>query len=149
MDAGGLTSHTAIVVRSMGIPAVMGLKDISTRSSRATPSSSTAPRAWWSFGPDADMLAEYRAEEERIQAPASDLVELRDKPADHTRRGADHPAGQHRVPLRGQDVHRKGRRGHRPVPHGVPLPPQRDRADRGGALRGLHARSSQAVGNGR
>jgi phosphotransferase system enzyme I (PtsI) len=31
MDAGGLTSHTAIVVRSMGIPAVMGLKDVSNR----------------------------------------------------------------------------------------------------------------------
>jgi phosphotransferase system enzyme I (PtsI) len=55
MDGGWLTSHTAIVVRSMGIPAVMGLKDESTAISRATLSSSTAPRAGHSAA-DEEML---------------------------------------------------------------------------------------------
>ena len=47
IDAGGQTSHTAIVARPWAFPAVVGLNDV-TAGGRpaATPSSSTATAAW-------------------------------------------------------------------------------------------------------
>lgn len=82
MDVGGLTSHTAIVVRSVGIPAVMGLEDISTAVSGGDTVILDGTKGLVIIRPDADMLAEYRAEEERMLVVAEELVELRDKPAD-------------------------------------------------------------------
>ena len=82
MDGGGLTSHTAIVVRSMGIPAVMGLKDVSTAINPGDTLILDGTRGVVVVRPDEDMLNEYRAEEKRIKAAASVLGELRDKPAD-------------------------------------------------------------------
>lgn len=81
MDAGGLTSHTAIVVRSMGIPAVMGLQDISNSASTGDTVILDGTKGLVIIGPDDQMLAEYRAEEKRIAVVLSGLVELRDKPA--------------------------------------------------------------------
>jgi len=81
MDAGGLTSHTAIVVRSLGIPAVMGLKDISTVVSGSDTVIVDGTKGLVIVRPDEEMLAEYRAEEQRMRALATDLIELRDKPA--------------------------------------------------------------------
>ncbi len=59
------------------------------------------------------------------------------KTCDHTRRRDGPSAGQHRVSRRGRGRAAKGRRGHRPVPHGVPLPEPAHRAGRAGAVRGL------------
>ena len=81
MDAGGLTSHTAIVVRSMGIPAVMGLKDVSSLVSGKDTVILDGTKGLVVVRPDEDMLKEYRAELERFKAFTSGLVELRDKPA--------------------------------------------------------------------
>lgn len=81
MDVGGLTSHTAIVVRSMGIPAVMGLQNISTAVSSQDTVILDGTKGLVIVGPDAEMLAEYREEEKRIAVMTSGLVELRDKPA--------------------------------------------------------------------
>jgi phosphotransferase system enzyme I (PtsI) len=81
MDVGGLTSHTAIVVRSMGIPAVMGLQNISTAVSSQDTVILDGTKGLVIVGPDAEMLAEYREEEKRIAAMTSGLGELRDKPA--------------------------------------------------------------------
>lgn len=81
MDAGGLTSHTAIVVRSMGIPAVMGLQNISTGVSSGDTVVLDGTKGLVIAGPDPEMLSEYRAEEQRIAAVTSGLVELREKPA--------------------------------------------------------------------
>lgn len=81
MDAGGLTSHTAIVVRSMGIPAVMGLGDVSTLVSGSDTIILDGTKGLIILRPDKEMLAEYRVEEERMQVLAINLTELRDKPA--------------------------------------------------------------------
>jgi phosphoenolpyruvate-protein phosphotransferase (PTS system enzyme I) len=45
-DVGGKTSHTAIVARSMDIPAVVGARSASHLIRRTTGSSSTATPAW-------------------------------------------------------------------------------------------------------
>ncbi len=81
MDAGGLTSHTAIVVRSMGIPAVMGLNDITGAVSNGDLVILDGTKGLVITRPDEETLAEYRAEAERIHAAAIELIELRDKPA--------------------------------------------------------------------
>ena len=137
MDAGGLTSHTAIVVRSMGIPAVMGLKDVSTRVSKSDTIILDGTKGLVVIRPDTDMLQEYRVEEERIHALASDLVELRDSRPSPATASKITLLANIEFPHEAKALHGKGRRGHRPVPHRVPLPRQRDRADRGGPLRGL------------
>ena len=137
MDAGGLTCHTAIVVRSMGIPAVMGLKDVSTRVPKSDTIILDGTKGLVIVRPDTDMLQEYRVEEERIHALANDLVELRDKPAVTTDNVKIPLLANIEFPYEAKGCIEKGRRGHRPLPHRVPLPPQRRRAHRGGALRGL------------
>jgi phosphotransferase system enzyme I (PtsI) len=81
MDAGGLTSHTAIVVRSMGIPAVMGLKDMSSAVSGSDTVILDGTKGLVVIRPDDAMVDEYKAERQRIKDAASGLVELRDKPA--------------------------------------------------------------------
>ncbi|UCD30060.1 MAG: phosphoenolpyruvate--protein phosphotransferase [Planctomycetota bacterium] len=81
MDAGGLTSHTAIVVRSMGIPAVMGLNNISQVALEDDTVILDGTKGLVIVRPNEDMLAEYRVEEKRMQDLASDLITLRDKPA--------------------------------------------------------------------
>jgi len=81
MDGGGLASHTAIVVRSMGIPGVMGLKDISMAVTSGDTLILDGTKGLAIIRPDEDMLEQYRAEVQRMRAVASGLVELRDKPA--------------------------------------------------------------------
>lgn len=81
MDGGGLTSHTAIVVHSMGIPAVMGLKDVSSRAVENDMIVVDGTKGLVIIRPDEEELERYRVEEERIHALVSDLAELKDKPA--------------------------------------------------------------------
>jgi len=81
MDVGGLTTHTAIVVRSMGIPAVMGLTDISGVVSGGDTVILDGTKGLVVVRPDETMLAEYRQEKERIQVAVQGLNELKDKPA--------------------------------------------------------------------
>ena len=81
MDGGGLASHTAIVVRSMGIPGVMGLKDISMAAASGDTLILDGTKGLAIIRPDEDMLEQYRAEVLRMRALASGLIELRDKPA--------------------------------------------------------------------
>ena len=75
LDAGGLTSHTAIVVRSMGIPAVMGLNDVSTQVSAGDTVILDGTKGLVVVRPDEEMQAEYKAEQQRISVLASNLVE--------------------------------------------------------------------------
>ena len=81
MDAGGLTSHTAIVVRSMGIPAVMGLNDVSQLVTGSDTVILDGTKGLVIIRPTPDQLEEYRAEEQRVRAMSRHLIELRDKPA--------------------------------------------------------------------
>ncbi|MBN1492127.1 MAG: phosphoenolpyruvate--protein phosphotransferase [Phycisphaerae bacterium] len=81
MDFGGLTSHTAIVVRSLGIPAVMGLKDISISIAGGNSIIVDGTKGLVIIDPDKATLREYQAEEARLKVFADVLVELRDKPA--------------------------------------------------------------------
>ena len=81
MDMGGQTSHTAIVMRSMGIPSVMGLKDVSTEVSENDTVVVDGTKGLVIIRPDEEQLAEYRVEEKRVHAFVTGLTELWDKPA--------------------------------------------------------------------
>jgi phosphotransferase system enzyme I (PtsI) len=81
MDFGGLTSHTAIVVRSLGIPSVMGLKDVSISTAGGDVVVVDGTKGLVIVNPDTETLREYQAEEKRLRIHADELIELRDKPA--------------------------------------------------------------------
>ena len=65
-DVGGRTSHTAIVARAMGIPAVVGLGNITAEVSGGDTVIIDGNRGVVIVNPDAEQLAEHR--EARTQA---------------------------------------------------------------------------------
>ena len=80
-DAGGLTSHTAILARSLGIPAVVGLNDITDAVSGGDVVIIDGTKGLVIRNPDARTLSEYERAEERLEAFVHELDELRDLPA--------------------------------------------------------------------
>jgi len=81
-DAGGRTSHTAIVARALGIPAVVGLEDITSVVSTSDRMIVDGNRGLVIINPDPDQLTEYREYVERIRARQAELTDLRELPAE-------------------------------------------------------------------
>jgi phosphotransferase system enzyme I (PtsI) len=81
-DVGGLTSHTAIVLRSLGIPAVIGLSDFTSQVSGGEFVVIDGRRSIVVANPDLETLRRYEAEIERLQTFTDELLELRDLPAE-------------------------------------------------------------------
>ena len=78
-DVGGRTSHTAIVARAMGIPAVVGLGDITAEVSGADTVIIDGNRGVVIINPDAEQLTEHRELERKqvkFEAELSELVAL-------------------------------------------------------------------------
>ncbi|GAF82701.1 unnamed protein product, partial [marine sediment metagenome] len=80
-DAGGRTSHTAIVARSLGIPAVMGLEDVTSVLSGSDTVIIDGNRGIVVINPDADTLAEYKRYLEDFSRLEHKLDTIRDMPA--------------------------------------------------------------------
>ncbi len=87
-DLGGLTSHTAIIARSLRIPAVVGLNTFTAEVSGGDTVIIDGTHGLAVARPDAETLTRYRKEEERLAAFEHGLTELRDVPA-VTRDGAE------------------------------------------------------------
>lgn len=81
-DVGGRTSHTAIVARAMGIPAVVGLGDITGQISGGDTVIIDGNRGVVIVDPDEQQLAEHRAFGERLIRLETELGKLRDLPAE-------------------------------------------------------------------
>ena len=80
-DAGGQTSHTAILAHALGIPAVVGLEDV-TRDIREGDTVVVDGNAGVVvIRPDAEKLLEYRQQAEKVTAFEATLDELADLPA--------------------------------------------------------------------
>jgi len=60
IDAGGQTSHTAIVARALGIPAVVGLNDVTTEAISGDPIIIDGNRGTVVIDPDQETLESYR-----------------------------------------------------------------------------------------
>jgi phosphotransferase system enzyme I (PtsI) len=90
-DAGGITSHTALLARSLKIPAVLGLREISTTAKHGETIIVDGYSGVVILQPTAKTIQEYEARRSHFQAFEAKLAGLRDLPA-QTRDG-------HRVEL--------------------------------------------------
>ncbi len=80
-DAGGRTSHTAIVARALGIPAVVGLNDVTTRVNAGDTAIIDGNRGVVIINPDEATIAQHRQFVERFIEFEHSLDQLRDLPA--------------------------------------------------------------------
>lgn len=80
-DLGGRTSHTAILAHALGIPAVVGLKDITRRASTGDTVILDGHRGHTILHPDAAQLLESRQEARAYKEETKALKKLRDQPA--------------------------------------------------------------------
>ncbi|MEI7767034.1 MAG: phosphoenolpyruvate--protein phosphotransferase [Phycisphaerae bacterium] len=88
IDAGGQTSHTAIIANSLGIPAVVGLQDLLQEVTTGDILIINGTTGVVIVNPDEATLAEHRLFEERQQRFELTLNQLRDLPA-KTRDGVE------------------------------------------------------------
>lgn len=80
-DAGGRTSHTAIVARSLGIPAVVALEDLTEWVRPGDTLIVDGNRGIVIVDPDEETLREYRKSLQSFHALGERLVSLKEKPA--------------------------------------------------------------------
>jgi phosphotransferase system enzyme I (PtsI) len=81
-DAGGRTSHTAIVARAMGIPAVVGLGNITSEVSGGDTVIIDGHRGVVIVNPDAEQLAEHRELERKQVKFETELATIAKLPAE-------------------------------------------------------------------
>ena len=81
-DVGGRTSHTAIVARAMGIPAVVGLGNITAEVSGGDTIIIDGTRGMVIINPDAEQLAEHREFERRQSRADLELAADYELPSD-------------------------------------------------------------------
>lgn len=80
-DVGGRTSHTAIVARAMGIPAVVGLGNITSEVSGGDTVIIDGTRGMVIINPDPEQIEEHRQYERDQVRLESELAQLRELPA--------------------------------------------------------------------
>ena len=80
-DVGGRTSHTAIVARALGIPAVVGLGNITAEVSGGDTVIIDGTRGLVILNPDADQITEYKAAGEKFIQNEEELKPLAVLPA--------------------------------------------------------------------
>ena len=83
-DLGGPTSHTAIIARGLGLPAVVGLDDITVRVNNGELLILDGTHGTVIVEPDEAQLAQYREHDARRTALIRSLAQLRDLPAQTT-----------------------------------------------------------------
>ena len=81
-DVGGRTSHTAIVARALGIPAVVGLGNLTAEVSGGDMIIIDGSRGVVIVNPDEQQLAEHREFGERLFRLETELEKLKDLPAE-------------------------------------------------------------------
>ena len=82
IDVGGRTSHTAIVARAMGIPAVVGLGNLTSEVSGGDTVIIDGTRGVVIVNPDAEQLAEHREAGQKQLDMVESLAGLADLPAE-------------------------------------------------------------------
>jgi len=80
-DAGGRTSHTAIVARSLGIPAVVALEDFTESISAGDTVIIDGNRGIAIANPDAETIKQYQAYSQEFTQLEHKLVAIKEKPA--------------------------------------------------------------------
>ena len=78
-DLGGRTSHTAIMARARGIPAVVGVKGATDSAQEGSIAIVDGTRGVAIFDPDPETLAEHERKRDRYRELAAQLTELKDQ----------------------------------------------------------------------
>jgi phosphoenolpyruvate-protein phosphotransferase (PTS system enzyme I) len=110
-DMGGLTSHTAILARSLDIPAVVGLGTLSAHVKNGDAIILNGNSGKIIVHPSEPTLKEYRAKQKRYQSFQSALENLKDQPAQTTDNHEIHLWGNIELPFEVQSVLSHGGRG--------------------------------------
>ncbi|MFC2135329.1 phosphoenolpyruvate--protein phosphotransferase [Bacteroidota bacterium] len=80
-DFGGLTSHAAIIARSLNIPAVVGLHDATNKIKNGDTIIVNGFRGEVIINPSQGQLADYKTKIDRLNKFDAELVKLKDEPA--------------------------------------------------------------------
>ncbi|MCB9758083.1 MAG: phosphoenolpyruvate--protein phosphotransferase [Candidatus Omnitrophica bacterium] len=83
-DIGGRTSHTAIMAKSLGVPAVVGLKDATLRISNQDTVIVDGRMGLVILNPNDKTLSIYRAEQERILSMRNRFDDIKELPSETT-----------------------------------------------------------------
>ena len=78
-DLGGRTSHTAIMARARGIPAVVGLREAMNSAREGTTALIDGTRGVAVFDPDPETLEEHRRKQRRYRELTANLAALKDQ----------------------------------------------------------------------
>ena len=81
-DMGGQTSHTAIMAKSLGVPAVVGLKDATLRVNNQDYIIVDGRKGLVILNPSLETKALYRTEQTRVQEFRDQFKDLRDLPSE-------------------------------------------------------------------
>ena len=81
-DIGGRTSHTAIIAKSLGVPAVVGLKDATLRISNQDFIIVDGRKGIVIINPEASTVNLYQKEQNKIIASLGSLDDIKDLPAE-------------------------------------------------------------------
>ena len=136
-DLGGATSHTAIVARSLNIPAIVGLHHARHMIREDELLIVDGTQGVVIVNPDPHVLAEYRLKQTQLGSSASKLKRLKTHAGGDPRRHADPALRQHRAAAgRGAGAGER-RHGRGPLPQRVPVHEPPRPARRGRAVRGL------------
>ncbi len=81
-DIGGRTSHTAIMAKSLGVPAVVGLKDATLRINNQDYIIVDGRKGLVILNPTSETKALYKTEQNRIQEFRDQFDDLRDLPSE-------------------------------------------------------------------
>ena len=142
-DLGSKTSHTAIMARSLSIPSVVGLHDVTAEIATGVEVLLDGYNGLLIVNPNEQTLREYR----RARAPPGSDHETAHRAArnqiHHPRRPPHHPLGEYRIARRRRAGAQQRRRRRRPLSHGISLSQPAEPADRGGAVRSLPQRRAR------
>jgi phosphotransferase system enzyme I (PtsI) len=107
-DLGGATSHTAIVARSLSIPAVVGMNHARPLIQDDDLLIVDGSRGVLIVEPDERVLEEYRLKKSELELEKTKLKRPAQRPRHDPRRGADFTPGQHRTTPRYRQGARRG-----------------------------------------
>ncbi|MCK7535572.1 MAG: PEP-utilizing enzyme [Marinilabiliales bacterium] len=128
LNKGGETSHTAILARTLGIPAILdtvNATEVIASGDTAGPGLRSTARS--SSSPPRTVAGGDRPQDRKIPGKYKQELKALSQPAGADPRPAPvPPLRQHRTAFRKRDRPVLRRQGHRPVPHRVPLPRLQD-----------------------
>ena len=80
-DIGGRTSHTAIMAKSLEIPAVVGLEKITSSARDGSLIIVDGNRGYVAVNPSAETISKYQAEKRQFEKFEKDLIKIKNLPA--------------------------------------------------------------------